>query len=57
MILCIIFDFYYIINLFCGNYTSLRHSIYSPYCIEAIVCSIEYFNRQRTRLLLILANW
>ena len=34
---------YYIINWFCGNIVSAQYFAYSTH-IEAIVCSISYFN-------------
>ena len=35
---------YYIINWFRGNIMSAYYFVYFTCCIEAIVCSISYFN-------------
>ena len=47
---------YYIILLLCGNYASSHCSTLSTCCIRATVCSIRYFNWQKSHVFVRLIN-
>ena len=51
------YDYYIILCLLCGNYTSLHYSMLSTRCIKATVPSIRYFNWQKIGLLFRPINW